>query len=304
MEPSKTETTDLAVHQNVIARAFDPGKYAQSIPAHPIERSFAPGSNRLCVVSFADRQPYIRLQDRLVATFKAKGYTGDFQMYRSTDQLPEGCPQHIHGERAVPYAFKAYALRQAWENGYDMALWADSSIYAIRNPQEAFDCIAKDGYWLLNCGFCTGQWCSDAALVTLDVTREDLFSPQGDQPNWPHLMASTMGLDFRKHNCHAQAFLQQYFAFANDGVTFRGIPLDSPIAIQKTWGNAGDEMSADVRVRGHRHDQTAASVIAWKLGMRNWQNNMLVYTEQPDVVVPETAVFGLAHPGSEQYVVE
>ena len=117
-------------------------------------------------------------------------------------------------------------------------------------------------------------------------------------------MASTIGLDLRKYNYHSIAFLEQYFQLASDGVTFRGIPLDSPHAIQKSWGNANQEMCADERVLGHRHDQTAASVISWKLGMRNWQNNRLVYTEGPDTKIPETAVFGLAHPGCDAFVVK
>ncbi len=33
------------------------------------------------------------------------------------------------------------------------------------------------------------------------------------------------------------------------------------------WKNDEQQVSADPRVRGHRHDQTAASIIAWQLGM-------------------------------------
>ena len=230
-----------------------------------------------CVVDFADGF-FIKGQKRLIETFLHQGYNGDFLFFNDVAEL--GCPK-FHD---APYAFKSYAMKKAQEKGYRFILWVDSSVYAVKPVQEAFDLIERDGYLLLNGGWCTGQWCSDAALVTLGVTREQLFSPQGRFPNWPHLMACVMGLDLE--DATARTFLDKYYLLANDGVTIQG-----------SHTNDNQQVSADPRVRGHRHDQTIASVISWKMGMRNWTENLLVYDETGDSEIKESAIFVLRHPG-------
>ena len=221
-----------------------------------------------CVVNFANNW-FVKGQCRLKETFRRHGYNGDFLLFNSEQEL--GCPPHSE----APYAFKAYALKLAQDKGYHYVLWVDSSVYAVKSVQLAFVRIERDGYLFLNGGWNTGQWCSDAALETLGITREDSFG-------YPHMMACVMGLDL--HESTAQHFLQRYYELANDGVTFKG-----------AWTNKNHEVSDDERVLGHRHDQTAASVIATKLGMK-LTDNLLVYDETGDTQIPETAIFVLRHP--------
>ena len=137
------------------------------------------------------------------------------------------------------------------------------------------DQIVKDGYLLLRNGWWSGEWCSDAALEPLGITREESMTI-------PHIMACVMGLDLRVER--SVEFLEKYYEKANDGVSFIG-----------AWDNKSGQVSKDPRVLGHRHDQTAASVIAWKLGMRNWLEHWLVYDEGENVVIPEQTVFTLRH---------
>lgn len=235
-----------------------------------------------CIVNFATGG-FLAGQIRLQNMLKEQGYDGHAVYFTDESELP-GCPRH--GD--APYAFKSYALKKAQQDGYRYVLWMDSSVYPVRDITEAFDMIAEDGYLLLNGGWCSGQWCSDNALGTLGVTREQLFSPQtgheGRQyPNWPHLMACVIGLDLE--NSKAKAFLDKYYEYANDGVTIQG-----------AWDNGGCKVSIDPRVRGHRHDQTIASVVSWKLGMKNWREGVLVYDETGDTEIPEKAIFVLRHP--------
>ncbi len=61
------------------------------------------------------------------------------------------------------------------------------------------------------------------------------------------------------------AFCRDWAEFAADGITFRGIPQNIPL--EQTNGNSGSLVSKDPRVLGHRHDQTAASYLAWKYKM-------------------------------------
>jgi hypothetical protein len=95
----------------------------------------------------------------------------------------------------------------------------------------------------------------------------------------PHLMACCMGFTFPK----CDGFVHEYYARANDG-TFKG-----------AWSNENKQVSDDPRVLGHRHDQTAASVIATRLGMTDWTNHGVFYDEKPGETAPEKCIFSLKH---------
>lgn len=226
--------------------------------------------NEQCVVNFGSGS-FDRGEKRIRASFLEHGYDGDFLFFHHEDEL--SCPAH----QEVPYAFKAYALKDAQRRGYRYVLWVDSSVYAVGPVEKAFGIIKNLGYLLLLNGWTTGQWCSDAALETLGLTREEAFE-------YRHIMACVMGLDLMDSS--AQYFLEQYYALANDGITFKG-----------AWSNKNHEVSQDDRVLGHRHDQTAASVIASKLGMNKWQEYMLVYNDHqdPNIKRYENTVFELSH---------
>jgi hypothetical protein len=64
--------------------------------------------------------------------------------------------------------------------------------------------------------------------------------------------------------------LQQWKERARDGVTFPGPKWSGVFGWPRT-------ASQDPRVKGHRYDQTAASVIALKLGMDQWKSKSLFY---------------------------
>lgn len=227
-----------------------------------------------------DRSWYPAGMDRLCDSFRDNGYDGAYMRFTHESQL--GCPAHTN----VPYAFKAYALAKAYRDGFDRAIWADSSVKLVK-PYSAISAILDHkGYMLFNNGWNTGQWCADHALEKLGITREESFKI-------PHLMACVMGFDFRQgvpdpeegiyKFDYTGLFAEIYFDRSNDG-TFKG-----------AWTNKNNEVSKDPRVLGHRHDQTAASVIATKLGMTDWINHGVYYDEKPGGQVPETAFFTLKH---------
>lgn len=161
---------------------------------------------------------------------------------RWADQMPPGSPTH----REVPYAFKAHALVEAQRQGAELVLWADSCIVPIRSMDPLWDLIERQGYWFSRNGYPNGEWCSDAALPLLGVTREQAFQVE-------HVVATTFGLNLRSEI--GASFLAEYFRLAQNG-SFCG-----------PWTNENGQASADPRVKGHRHDQSAASVIAHRLGM-------------------------------------
>lgn len=169
------------------------------------------------------------------------------------DGLPMGSPTHAD----VPFGFKAFAIERAIECGFSRVLWLDAPVIALRPLEPLWELIETQGYWfsanptydnpagpLWNCG----QWTCDDALAPLGITREEAF-------DIPQVIGGAFGLNL-KHPAGAALFAE-YLRLAQDGAAFRG-----PIA------NSRGEASSDPRVLGHRHDQTVASVIAHRLGVK------------------------------------
>src|SRR6185295_19081571 len=73
-------------------------------------------------------------------------------------------------ERCVPYAFKAYALKEAAAT-YDLLLWADACIVPVKPLDELWQRIERDGYWMSRQGYTNYQWTADSAYP-------DLFAPE------------------------------------------------------------------------------------------------------------------------------
>jgi hypothetical protein len=224
---------------------------------------------KYCVVNFGHlRSWYPDGQARLKKSFDDNGYTGDFKFFHDEHDLD--CA--AHGD--IPYAFKPAAIKWAYDNGYDRVIWCDCSIALIK-PFERIEKQLNDvGYMLCNGGWTSGQWCSDNALVTLGVDREEALQ-------MGHITAGAMAFDFTRPIC--VEWLNQYHERSLDG-TFRG-----------AWSNETFQVSSDPRVKGHRHDQTAASIIACKLGMDKWVNHWVYYDEVNRDNIPDEFNFTLRH---------
>jgi len=192
---------------------------------------------------------------RLQASLRDVGYTGNIQCW--INELPPNCRPHS----VIPYHFKPKAFQWAVEHRYDMALWVDSACWFIKHPKTLFDIIEEKGQLIFSNGWNSGQWCADSALEPLGITREESFT-------YNHAMACVMGFDLRKDS--SIECIQHYSDVAKD-------------AFPGAWTNSCGEASADPRVLGHRHDQTAISVISTKLGMQ-WTDcaGVLEYGTKPE----------------------
>jgi hypothetical protein len=178
--------------------------------------------------------PHVAGQERMMASFRPSVPSNDWCTW--TDELPPGSPPH----KAVPYAFKAYALDAARAAGDTSLLWLDACMIAGQRPlSDLWQKIERDGYYLCKNGFTNYEWTNNLRYAILGVTPEQ-------NKNIQHVVAGVIGLDLR-HDI-ARAFLDEYFRLANTDA-FCG-PWDGPVGVR------------------HRHDQTAASVIAWRLGMQ------------------------------------
>lgn len=212
---------------------------------------------KTCIINFARGGWYAAGQERLVQSVNEVKFTGDILAFKDELELP-GCPPHS----AVPYAFKPYALREAVRRGYELVLWADASVWAIRPIEPMFAHIEKHGHLFFYNGWCD-TWTSDACMKAFGMCRAQLKMT-------PHLMGICMGWDMRTPKC--QVFLDRWFAKANDGVSFPG-----------AWTNNNHEVSHDEGVKGHRHDQAVASILAWQLDMPTIvaHENYFAYYQNP-----------------------
>lgn len=171
---------------------------------------------------------------------------------------PIGSPTHEDN----PYAFKCYAMYQAES---DLVLWLDSACFAVQPTDHIWTIIERDGYVFQNNGSTVGEWCGDHALSPLGITREESFGI-------PELSGHMIGLDMR--NPLAKEFMKIWISHSGTGI-FRGYHTN--ILSGATGMNARNPgwCSDDPRVKGHRHDQTALSVVAWQLGMKiKWDRPM------------------------------
>jgi hypothetical protein len=145
---------------------------------------------------------------------------------------------------------------------YNTLLWADACIVP-RDLTPLFERIERDGYWMSKNGWMNSEWTADSAYADLSVTKEE-------NARIPHVVATAFGISLRHFK--GAAFLAEYLRLAQTNA-FCGPWWNSNRG--EYAGRDGAAPCGDASVRGHRHDQAAASVIAWKLGFEltdppNW----------------------------------
>lgn len=187
-------------------------------------------------------------------------------------QMPDGAPP----QKEKPYAFKAYALAEAAKVN-DLLLWCDASIHILGSLERLWKKIEDEGYWLALNGWTNYEWTADSAYedlfpgVPIEEARElsKLF---------PQVVATSFGLNLRHPK--GLEFFMQYFWLAKTNA-FCGPWANANCDPAKRFVYAPDSRYTTAPcgppdVLGHRHDQTAASVIAWRLQMK--------LTECPDIL--------------------
>lgn len=195
-----------------------------------------------CIVSFGKGCNFERGIDRLEENIKNLVKVSFF----GYKDYPTGCPTHD----ISPFAFKFYCIKECLNKGYNNILWLDSSVIIKNSLIDVFNFIENTGYFFIQNSHSVGEYCHDKALKTLNITREDSFKI-------PSLQGTNFGLNFTYKS--SLNFLNEMILLSKDGITFPGSSF-----------NDNFECSKDKRVSGHRHEQTAMSVIALKLQMNKW----------------------------------
>jgi len=214
-----------------------------------------------CIVNFADYK-FQRGQDRLRESLIQQGYQGDFIAFNEYHQVGS------KAQLEVPYQFKVFAIEKARQMGYDIVLYCDASIWAIKNVMPVINYIQENGYLMEYCGFSVGQYSTDLCLREFNLSRDEALSIQLHS-------AGFTGLNFK--NDVANTFFQEWFNRAKEEKTFIG-----------DWDNKNKQCSQDERCLGHRHDQTTASIIANRLNMNRISPHFMQYNYDGVVTRIET----------------
>lgn len=215
------------------------------------------------VVNVATSAHYRLGQDRLRSELRKL-----HEVCCSWVELPLGSPQHSE----IPYAFKSVALKHCADQGAESLLWCDSSIVPIRSLQPIWDRIERAGYWFSRYSpeVSNYEWTADNAYDAL-FEKEHLATPQELRKlnrDIPHVVATAFGLNVQHPT--GKEILAEYFRLATETDAFCGPWIN--------WNHVDHHRRPEDKlprigvcgpsdVRGHRHDQTALSVIAYRLGM-------------------------------------
>jgi len=227
-----------------------------------------------CVVTFADREPYLKNFGRMFLAFQSLDWEGCIY---SPPAPPHGCPPP-KGDGEVRCAFKLFLMQEIIsEERYPVVIWMDSSLWPIRPMQPLVDAIRRDGYHFRSNGI-VGTWCADRALEPLEITREQSFEIE-------QVTGGFIGLDMSQPI--ARDFMREWWRLLYRGA-FVGPRWEERIFPDLPQrGHCSD----DPRVRGHRADQTAASVAAWRLGMKVTPNDESpIFLGRPHESKPHTII--------------
>jgi len=193
-----------------------------------------------------------------------QGYEGAFLSY--VGLLPKGCPPHpdpnhhyVERSGCVPYAFKAYMMKEAQSLGFRYVGYLDSIIYLQKPFKVISDIVQEHGYFLGENGADLGLYTSDACLDFFTMTREEVLGK-----NCIH--GGIMFLDLQVEKC--RLFLDEMFRLA--------FP-DGPYCAN--WKNEHLEVSKDPKVKGHRPHQSVATILAMRLGLSHWVPYSLTYEQ-------------------------
>lgn len=201
--------------------------------------AFVTNKQRIAFVTFASGR-YVQYVDRFRNSIQRFCPEADIFVFDNTDSI--GSPPHS----VSPYSFKPHAINHVRALGYRYVVWCDSVVRLKNTIQDLLPKVSRVGVYLAEDGGQSGVWANDNSLSYFGIPRDEAM-------NIPTVYACIMLFDMQSPVAHA--FLASWQKASDDGV-FKGL-----------WNNDMQTESRDPRCRGHRHDQTCAEMISYKLGI-------------------------------------
>lgn len=175
---------------------------------------------------------------RLINSFLDNGFTGSILLATDKNRSHYPLPDKLH------YAFKSYCLKEAMDNGADIAIWSDCNMVLHSNISFLVSKIIENPIYLMkNAGWNTGQWTDDKCLNTFGITREQAF-------NISTVVSGFIAFDFRQKQ--SLDFFSEFYSHCNNPEVING---NRSIGCPDYGKN---------KHYGHRHDQSVLSLMANK----------------------------------------
>jgi hypothetical protein len=179
------------------------------------------------------------------------------------DSIPADWPSH----KDKPYAFKSFALMEAAKD-FDLLLWCDSSVVPIAPMGPLWERIERDGYFLVDGGGVNYDWTADSAYPDL-FPGVPIEEARKINRTFKQIVGGIIGLNVR--STIGAEFLRLYYELAANTNAFCGPWANLNCPTRPQYGPSSSYTTAACGppdVIGHRHDQTAASVLAWRMGLK------------------------------------
>jgi hypothetical protein len=153
-----------------------------------------------------------------------------------------------------PYTCKAAAFEAILDKGYDVVLWCDSSIYAVKDITPLMELINEKGYFFWGSGENCAQTVSDKCLKYFGISRNKA-------EKIPECATSVFGVNLKTEI--GRKFAVRFIQATHDGAA--------------DGSRQHDRQSKDPRFKYHRQDQSVASLIMHELGMELEQTRYVGY---------------------------
>lgn len=197
-------------------------------------------NNKPIIISCGIGGHYVAGIDRLERSLMYEGWAGDMRFWRN--EYPFGCPVHSGDGQ---YNFKVYAFNEQFLAGRKVVVWADASLWCVKNPMELFDYVNENGLYFFKSGYSLAQTATDKLLEYAQVTRDELV-------NVSEFATGLIGIHI--DNPKGKMFFDMWCQYMRDGMF---------------GGNRIHDLndSEDTRFLFSRQDQSAASMILYKMGI-------------------------------------
>jgi hypothetical protein len=242
--------------------------------------------SKRAVVSVSTTPYFARGQQRLQAGLDQFGACEFLYLTK----LPADSPTH----EAVPFGFKYHAL-YPWRDKFDALIWADCSILPVRSFEPLWQHIEQYGAAIVNGGWSNYEWTADSAY-------KDLFAAERDAGAWDRRMESDEYC-MRSLNREIKHVVGGFFGLSMKHPVGRAI-LEEMYRLAQTRAFCGPIANLNHKdcptshatvcgppdVRGHRHDQTALSVVAWRHGVQLVDPPTFLVYGKPEMATDERTV--------------
>ena len=187
-----------------------------------------------CIVNYAcrGREDYPKGQARLQKCL-AEGLGENNGQLFFTHNLPPNCPPH----EEVPYAFKYYAMKTAFDLGYEQVIWLDASVVILKSMEPLWQILEERGILVFD-----NPGCPENFFTSGDVLDHWGVSIE-EAKEINQICGGVVGYTMEGYPKDGRHIFEQMMDWAQDGISFQG----------------GSNTSPDPEFVAHRHDQSCLS---------------------------------------------